>query len=154
MKKFLHLIKVIFISPEFLFIICTIFLAEIFPDFFIFLSLKIQEKDEILKYLLLLPPTLALACYKFGKEIWLPNEKSKLLYSWPDFYALKQAIVIGLVFVTLSSIIAILTWIFLTYLNPFTSGLIISLVLGVSGITTITMYLASIKINEILLAEN
>lgn len=150
MKRIIDILRVIFISPEFL-ILLIVFVLQIYKaDWFILIGKQFQSNNEIWKFLPTLPMLFTSLVFKFGKNICIPLENNKQLYQWDEYYRITDRVHIGIYISILSSIGAISVWLLIDIISNLYIGIIFISSIGISGFSALTMYLASISIREVL----
>jgi len=149
-KRIIDILRVIFISPEFL-ILLIVFVLQIYKaDWFILIGKQFQSNNEIWKFLPTLPMLFTSLVFKFGKNICIPLENNKQLYQWDEYYRITDRVHIGIYISILSSIGAISVWLLIDIISNLYIGIIFISSIGISGFSALTMYLASISIREVL----
>lgn len=150
MKRIIDILRVIFISPEFL-ILLIVFVLQIYKaDWFILIGKQFQSNNEIWKFLPTLPMLFTSLVFKFGKNIRIPLENNKQLYQWNEYYRITDRVHIGIYISILSSIGAISVWLLIDIISNLYIGIIFISSIGISGFSALTMHLASISIREVL----
>lgn len=152
--RFLYFLKILFVSFEFLLILSMVFIIKYFDQHLDDFSENIIINDDLLKWTILLPISLFIWCSKEGYGLIFSNYNTgKILVNWPDYWKLKQHIVVSLMFSILFCLIAAYPWV--TSYNIKTGVGLTSFLFGCLGglVVAIHLYFAKMTINEILLAE-
>jgi hypothetical protein len=93
------ILRSIFISPEFLVVIAGVALACVFPRECIWISQRISQQPELLKYAWLLPAGLVAYDLNVAKSILLPDaDKKMLLQGWQRYWELKSTTTVGVLY--------------------------------------------------------
>lgn len=145
------LLKSLFISIEFIYIVILFLIRSkiniFLNDFgnFIFLD------SDMVKYIALgLPLSLLFISSRFHKSILQPRENNKILYQWPDYKYYKLNSYVGLVYCIIPIIPIFLSWMYKDSYEISDVGFYYLMLVGVSIISTVSMYIAHLDINEYL----
>lgn len=149
MKRFLNILRMIFLSPEFLCIIC-------FSSLFLF---KIDFISNFAYFLffgcnITIIFALPIFCFSFTISqmirILQPKESLKLLVSWKDYSLLEDGVWISLSWCIASLIVTILLVSNKEKLLVYSIGIIYITFNIVAFISTLSTFRASFKVREIL----
>jgi hypothetical protein len=100
MKMLRDLVLAIFVSPEFLIAAAALVLYEVAPSVFRVLGDSLSSRNEAFKWVSLAPAAVLVFTLKCAKDALLPkDERAELLAAWPDFYILKNRVLVGLFYV-------------------------------------------------------
>lgn len=109
----LELLKVFFISVEFLVFLGVVVIWYFFPAAWTFVGETLKSQEEVMKYLPVLPIALCGFSITLSWKLLSPQSGSnKELYEWPDYWKLRllRDVTIGLC--VLYAGVSIVTWIF------------------------------------------
>ena len=150
MKDISAIFRLVFISPECLIIVGGLAMVYAFPQECIWLSQRIGQQPEVLKYSWLLPAGLFGYDVKIVKSIVFPDaDKNTLLQKWERYGELKYATMVGLVYgfgFSVAGVVAML----LDWKAPGAhhSATLLVAVIG-ALVVSITFFLAQIRIEEL-----
>ena len=106
MNRVLYILKIVIISPEFASLAIIALLAFIQPNFFIWLSSRINTTNEMVKWFGLLPAGMTGVMVTRNTELLSPGpqETAKTLLQWSEYYKIEYRFWICLFFGTIGSI--------------------------------------------------
>lgn len=152
MKLFREYFRTVTISFEFLLILLSFCAIYYFPDIVQNFALKITAKEEIVKYLTLIPMALFAWTINEAKYLLFPSEQlEKIIQDWPDYWRLRIHFIVSLFYSLLFSIIGLLVWIFGWNVNEKKGFMLLLLSVCGSFIVVTSIYLARIRQKEILI---
>ncbi|MEK6760196.1 MAG: hypothetical protein AABY51_10535 [Deltaproteobacteria bacterium] len=139
----------IVISSEFLVLLIGVFLFTQ-QELIGFLSSKISDNSELLKYVALLPATLVVYVFKESKTLLFPkDDEKKVLQGWQDYWKLKIRFNIGLLYSITFAFIGVTALIFGFKINE-PVGFTLVLISVAGGLIVVAhIYFAIIKLSEI-----
>lgn len=152
MKKPIDIIRLLFISPEVVFLLVILLVYQLKPEWLFLVGLPFKKNGEIWKFLPSLPILFTGVVIKVGGKIRAPleNSSNKLLYGWPLYSFLRNRVLVSIFICILCSIGALTIWLFIENLTPITVGAIYLLSVGISGLTALCIVLALPTLKEIL----
>jgi hypothetical protein len=113
MKRFLAILRYFFVSPEFLVVLAGLALANYFPNLFVWLSGRIGQEAEVLKYFGFLPALLVAFNLKLIKNFLFPDaDDKKALQNWNQYWNIKTGCAVGLLFSCLLAATGIMALLF------------------------------------------
>jgi hypothetical protein len=150
-NKILELIKIIFISFEFLYLIILVLIYQSFPDIFGSIGDKFHSNQEIWKYIPTIPSGLLIASLSYSWKILTPlnSTSNRPLYEWPDYWKLKLRVVLSIVYCALSAISATVIWFYGLQIQKSQLGLIFITTIGISIIVLLHQVLAAFVVREL-----
>jgi hypothetical protein len=106
MRRIPYILRIVIISPEFVALAVIALLALVQPSIFIWLSSRINSSNEMVKWLGLLPAGMTGVMITRNTELLSPNpqETSKVLLQWPEYYKIEYRFWICLFFGILGSV--------------------------------------------------
>jgi hypothetical protein len=105
------LILALFVSPEFVIVAACFAWYEIAPGSFHVLGDSLSARDEAFKWLSLAPAAVLVFALKCAKDALLPKvEGAEALAGWPDFYVLKNRVLVGLFYVFAAVCTTVAIW--------------------------------------------
>jgi len=146
----MYWLRVVVISFEFLIVIISVFLINVYGEMLNPLIKEIQINDEVLKWLMLLPAGLLGWSFVQTQSLLFPDgEFAKILHMWPSYSKLKIHCVVGLIYAVLFLIIGLFPLFIKDSLN--TAAGFIMLFCGVAGesVVALSIYSAQISVKEI-----
>lgn len=145
------IIKIIFISFEFLFAI--IMFAVYFLNIVQFnnLGFFLFNDIEIVKWITIgMPITLFIAALKLKKILLQPEHNNKILYNWPDYKYYSLTTNIAVIFCFLPIPPTIISWIGFDLYNKHDIGFYYVLLNGISIISLVSLHFSSYEIKRVL----
>lgn len=150
MNRITDILRMIFISIEFLYVLCLITIYEIYPDILTMLGTAISKNQKILEWLIPFLISICVASYILILKLTSPLEKSnRFLYDWSEYWRLQYRRNLSFIYVGLIAIIGVYLWIFADKLHQITKGFLFALVIGVDLIVVSCLLFASITLKEI-----
>lgn len=151
MKRINNLLRSIFIGPEFLIILLSIFLFYFYKEFYILLTTKLIENNgRIIQYFLPIVTSCLVASFLFFEKIRLPKDDNKYFLNWKEYTILIDTAYIGLCYNLISTITTFIIYIYYKDIKEeFISSIFLASIL-IIFISTFTMFLAKIKIRELI----
>lgn len=130
--------------------VCLLF----FPNQVQIVSSMLQDNEETLKYIALLPSGMAAWVFNENKKLLFPEEdKNAILQQWPDYWRLKIYFKVSLAYALLFAVIGISVW-FLGYKISQPIGFVPLVVSVIGGfVVVVSTYFAKITQKEILLGS-
>lgn len=106
-KRLFDFFRMIIASPELLAAMVVLFLLQLIPQLPEVLLAMVDIGDRSIKISILgVPIIMTLGCYKICSEILNPSEHKAHLYTWPDFWLLRNRILMTLGISVLSCLIS------------------------------------------------
>lgn len=152
MNRIRNLIIALFVSPEFIALLCALAFVTLAPAKASSIGEAIRSDDEIWKYLPALTLIFAGAAINYSFKLRAPLESpsNKALYQWPLYQLLVDRVYISLFYGISSGAASIALWFSGRQLDPSYVTLVFLTATSISGITALTMLLALQKLKEIL----
>ena len=150
MKGIVAIARSFFISLEFVVSIGGVMLCFLFPDWFLWLSQRIGQQSDVLKYAGLLPAGLVAYSLKVSKSILFPDaDKRAALQAWARYWELKCGIVVGMIYSLVFAVAGIVTLLF-DWKNPavFQSTVLLICVAGAVTVSA-SLFHANVRIEEL-----
>lgn len=150
MHRIKFILKNVFISPEFFFLLLVILFYLVSKEPFIFITNKLIE-NELLAYTPITPIALLSFSIANMRNILSPSVSNKsLYYKWEGFQEVKDITYIGIFYLLIGLIMSVLPlFIGIDSFKGF-SGLLLLISYSISFIASATMLFASQKVEEIL----
>lgn len=150
MRWLLAILRYAFVSPEFLVCLSGLVLYVFFPEPLIWLSRRISDQSELLKYLGLLPIGLFVYDTTVVKTILMPDgDKKSIFQSWGYYSDIKLACIIGLLYAVLFGIVGVSCLLFdWKAAAAYQSACLLTSIAGALMVSA-TLYFAHIKIEEL-----
>lgn len=152
MKRLKDIARLIFISPEALWVVFVVFIYLLFSEWLAILGGQLTTNTDAWKALYALPVVFTGIALNYAGKIRAPlgKEENKALYEWPLYHMVVDRVVISVVLCIASCIGSISIWVFTKELSEARIAGLYIVFLGVSGISTIIMIFAEHKLKEIL----
>ena len=152
MKRIFDIVRAVIISPECVFVAIFTFLVLVKPDIFISLASRVNTTDDLIKYLALVPPTIAVVLMRRKDDLLFPEQHPAyaLLQDWPNYYLLLNRYWISVMWGILSSLITLWVWIFGGDLTEYITFSLFFCSIITSIITAFTFFSATITLKRIL----
>ncbi len=152
MTKFVELIRIIFVSFEFLFLIIVFSAYQFYPDLLSEIGQKFHINQEFWKYIPTIPSGLLIASLSYSWKILTPldNSSNRPLYEWPDYWKLKLRIIVSIIYCGLSAISAAIIWFFGENILKDKLGFIFIVSIGIPIIVLMHQILAAFMVREII----
>ncbi len=151
MRKFLDIIRIIFVSPELLMIIVITILYVEFQSYFLMVGEKLLSNESWLKYIPTIPGMLLMFSVKYSWKILKPSgETNKILYEWKDYWRLKYRVIISIGICFLCTCLSFYNWIFIGDSSKALFALLTAISIVVALIVVGTLLLAAFRINELM----
>ncbi len=150
MKGIPTILRSVFIAPEFLVAVAGLALSVAFPSGFLWLSERIGQQSDLLKYAGLLPAGLVAYDLKVARSILLPDaDKRTVLQGWSRYWDVKCAISVGLLYGVAFAVAGLFTMLF-DWKTPASHQSAV-LLTSVSGALTVsaTLFYANIRMEEL-----
>jgi hypothetical protein len=150
MKRIAIILRFFAISPEFLVSVTGLALFNFWPNWFLWLTERIGQQSELLKYFGLLPAALVVYDSQIVKNILFPDsDKRAILQGWGRYWDLKCGGVVGLVYGIIFAIAGFSALLF-DWKKPAAhyAALLITSVLGALTVSA-SLYFTHIKIEEL-----
>src|SRR5262249_47587614 len=136
-----------FVSPEFVVAMVCFALYEIAPSLLQSLGIHLSSRDEAFKWLSLAPAAVLVFTLKCAKDVLLPKaEGAEVLAGWPDFYMLKNRVVVGLLYVFGAVCVTVAIWASGADITRASLSAAYSAALGVSLTAAATVWYASVQV--------
>jgi len=150
MKWCLNILRYVFVSPEFLVCVTGAALCIFLPDKFVWLSERIGNQAELLKYFGFLPVGLVIYDSTVVKTILMPeSDKRNDFQKWERYADFKCGCIVGLVFAVIFGIAGIASFFFDWKIPaPFQSAFLLTSIAGAVTVST-SLYFAQIRIEEL-----
>lgn len=152
MRKLVDIIRLIFISVEFLYVILLFALVYFIPSWFSLLGTQFHNNTDIWKYIPVIPVALAGFAVTYSWKILHPleNSSNRILYEWEYYWMLKYRVVASIIICAVCVVCSISIWLFSSKLTSKFLGVLFLASSGVSAIVIFNQLLAAFKIKEIL----
>ncbi len=151
MKGIVAITRSFFISLEFVVSIAGAMLCLMVPDWFLWLSERIGQQSDVLKYAGLLPAGLVAYSLKASKSILFPDgDKRFVLQGWSRYWEVKLGVSVGMVYSISFALAGVGTLLF-DWKNPaaFQSAVLVTSVAGALAVSG-SLFYASVRIEELL----
>jgi len=113
MKGVTVILRSVVVSLELLVCVAGVGMCVAFPGWFYWLSERIGQQADVLKYAGLLPAGLVAYDLKVARSILLPDaDKRTILQAWPRYWEFKCVVVAGLVYGVLFGVVGLATMLF------------------------------------------
>lgn len=96
MNRFIDMIRTIFVSPEMLGLGVPVAIWAYWPEPAQFIATKISSDPKWGFGIVMVPIALLAACYNLSSNILAPSGARKILLDWPDYWMLKNRVVVAL----------------------------------------------------------
>lgn len=150
--RLLDILRLYFISPEFLVLLLSCAVLKFFPKPMTLFGSEIVREGSVVQYIALLPVGLLGVSYSLSKDTLRPleGEKNRMLYEWPDYWRLKFRAFAALLFCLAASVAGLGFWVFKTSIPPWLlgTGLIASILVAL--VSTVSLFLGYLRLREIL----
>lgn len=152
MKRFLDILRMLFISPEFLIILVILSMNLYAKIFLTTLGSQFKINDEIWKFLPTLPFLFSGIVFKISNKIRVPFESSsnKVLYEWPGYQRIIDRVNLSKFYCILCCAGALSIWIFCKQLPAHLIATFFLVSTLVSGTVAFFMFESSQKLREVL----
>lgn len=152
MKRALDILRMLFVSPEFLVITIVGFMYFYAKDFLTTLGTLFKSNDEIWKFLPTLPILFSGIAFNISNKVRAPFEgmNNKKLYKWPEYHRIIDRVTLSKIYCLLCGAGAISIWIFCKQLPAIIISSIFLISTLVSGVVAFFMFEASQRLREIL----
>jgi len=148
----MYWLRVFLISFEFLIVVISVFLVNVYGETINALIKEIQINDEILKWLMFVPAGLFVWSFSKAKLLLFPDGHfSKILHKWPDYRKLKIHFWVAIIYSVLFLIASLLPLFIKDGLNTGTGFIVFFCGLVGESIVAFCIYLAQIAVDEILI---
>lgn len=150
MKQTKAILRAILISPELLVSVIGASLCFFWPEWFVWLSGRIGQEAELLKYFGLLPAGLVAYDLSIAKDILLPAaDKRNILQGWPHYREFKGTVFSGILYACIFTVGGIAALLF-DWKTPAAYQSAV-LVIALAGSLTVaaTLFNAHIKMEEV-----
>ena len=150
MKGISTILRSVFISPEFLVAVAGLGLIQAFPSGFLWLSERISQQSDLLKYAGLLPAGLVAYDLKVARGILLPDaDKRTVLQGWTRYWDVKCSVSVGLLYGATFAIAGLFTMLFDWKIPaPHQSAVLLTTVAGALTVSA-TLFCANIRMEEL-----
>lgn len=109
--RLLYFLRIIIISVEFIVILALAACIKLFVQQASIFSSSLTINTELTKWAILLPISLFIWCAKEGHDLIFANqEHSKILINWPDYWRLKQHVIVSLIFSIFFCVLSAYPW--------------------------------------------
>ncbi len=154
MNRIKHILKHVFISPEFIVSLLVILIYFINNELFIWITDKLIE-NKLFVYAPIAPAALLSFSIVNMRKILSPDVSNKnLYYKWEGFQKVKDTTYLGIFYLLVGLIMSVLPLIIgVDYLKGL-SGLILLTAYSICLITSATLLFASQRVEEILEANS
>ena len=148
-NRILNIIRTIAISPEALLLALNGFLYVYFPVIYSKVGQWYLRDANLTTGVL---PITGILIYSAAqaKSILFPGDTSKKLNGWPDFFKLKDRVIIGLIFSSTAVLVSFFMLVFKDELPATYAGLIFLASLSVATSCLASMFLAQLSIKVLL----
>ena len=150
MKSLLSILRYVFVSLEFLACVAGTAACFFFPAAFGWLSERIGNQAELLKYFGLLPVGLVVYDTTVVKNILMPEaDKKNVLQAWDLYFDFKLGCIVGLAYAGVFSVTGVCCLFFdWKVAEPYQSSFLLTSVVGAITVSA-TLYFSHIKIEEL-----
>ncbi len=146
----IELLRVLFISVEFLFLLVVIVVGYFLPSAWVFVGDTPKAQTDVMKYLPVLPIALCGFSITLSWKLLSPKSGSnRELYDWPDYWKLKLRRDVTIALCVLSAGVSLVIWIFNSTFTPFWLGAIATWAIVSALITCGCALLAAFTLKEI-----
>ena len=150
-QVFGELLRVFFISLEFVAVLLCLVLFLSFPSIVKSFGERFIRHDELWKYLALVPAGLfgwaAKNCYSL---LFPMKDSNALIAKWPDFWRLKMRAYIAILWIIFATIMALIAWAQAKIWSPSLVGIVYLSAILVAFISAATIWIAQVNIRQIL----
>lgn len=108
MNRIVDMIRVVLVSPEMLGLGFPLAIWSYWPEPAQFIATQINGDFEWGFGIVMVPIVLLAACYNLGSNILAPSGARKILLDWPDYWMLKNRVVVALAFCIFSFVVALI----------------------------------------------
>lgn len=152
MNRLLELLRIVFISFEFLFLTIVVSIYQFQPDLLGGIGQKFHANQELWKYIPTIPSGLLVVSLSYSWKILTPlnSASNRLLYEWPDYWKLKLRTIISLIYCGVLTIFAAVIWFFGDNIQNEKLGFIFLVSIGIPIIVLIHQILAAFMVREIM----
>ena len=150
MRGLLAILRYAFISPEFLVCLSGLAVYNFFPGQLVWLSGRIGDQAELLKYLGLLPFGLVVYDSNAIKDILMPHSDKKIVFQKWEFYSdIKSGCIVALLYAALFGVVGLACLLF-DWKAPaaYQSGFLLASIAG-ALVVSASLYVTHIKIEEL-----
>ncbi len=150
MKGIGAIVRSFVISLEFVVSIGGVMWFLLFPDWFLWLSQRVGQQSDVLKYMGLLPAGLVAYSLKVSKSVLFPGgDKRSILQGWPRYWELKCGVSVGMIYSLVFSLAGGGTLLF-DWRNPaaYQSAVLLTSVAGAMTVAG-SLFHANMRIEEL-----
>jgi len=150
LRNLVEIFRRLIISPEFVVILVATSLICTEPAWLIEISNKLHSVPDGVRYIAIIPVGVFVWCIQQSRVILFPAEDTKgILLEWPKFNALKNRVLLGILFQLVFSISSLGAWFMSpSFDNPTAVVVLVMAIVG-SLVCAGTFYLASMVASEI-----
>lgn len=151
-EKLIELLKITFISPEFLYLLLLLVVYIYWTQILKNIGILFKTENDIRKYFPIIPIGLSTWSIKLSYKILQPlnNSSNRSLYDWPEYWKLKYRVIFSLCIAFSCTLGSVLGWFFSHKFGSEIIGFWFLLTVGISVIVFFNLLLASFKIKEIM----
>lgn len=152
MMRAVDWLRLIFISPEFLWACVVLAIYIHFGDWVYLLGKRFESDSAIWKGLYGLPFVFTAVAFRVAGKVRAPmgKEENKKLYEWPGYHRIIDRVLFSLLLCLLCSVGTAILWVMSDKIDLPLLGALYLICLGVSGFSTLSLILSEHKIKEIL----
>lgn len=152
MIRIIDWLRLIFISPEFLWACAVVAVYIYFGDWVCTLGKHLGSSSDISKGFYGLPLGFTAVAFKFAGKVRAPmgKEENKKLYEWPGYYRLRDRVLFSILLCLLCCIGTGVLWLMSDKINFPLLGALYLICLGIAGFSTLSLILSEHTIKEIL----
>lgn len=151
MRQLFDIVRAIFISFEFLYVLVLIFMLVNYPAILCTIGDFMRMAPDTLKYLPTFHvPFISASAFLTFKILSPLQSTNKTLYDWPDYFKMKNRSIISVVMCAIAAIGAIITWIVGTSLENKHLAFSILLTYVIPLIVIFNQFVASLLVREYL----
>ena len=155
MKIFIDFIYSFIVSFEFIIIVISIIIDIYFDVRINNIAVLLFKDIELLKSVALLPLILLSFTVVREKTLLFPNKnKNNVLQKWADFYLLKNRYYVALIYLVICSFVGFVLYLLKDNIEQHLFLVILIDVISISFIATSSVFMASIKVRELLLKHS
>lgn len=150
-RRLIEILRVIFISPEILFLLAILCLTVYFPSLVIFIGIRILGNGKLWDLIYVFPFALLAYAFRLAFQLHAPVEAAnRELYDWEQYWTLKLRILVTLFWAAIACFLSLMIWFGGNDISPQWVGQLFIAATGISLIETASGILALFVLKEIL----
>ncbi len=146
----IDILRFVFISPEFLGIIIAVAVYIYKKNLFTIFGSEISSNPTLTGILITAIFSILMGIFKYGKDILLPKENSKILIQWDGYRNLRNRVYFAMFLGIAAFLGCLFSYLLRANINNSLLGFIFIIAIILALISLFTMVLASWKIREII----